>query len=60
MSRETYDPRVQCPGGQFKRGEGGSCDTMTPFLRSCDRARKSCEMVAVRYGLKGDNRFYCR
>ena len=28
MSWETYDPRVQCPGGQFKGG-GGSCDTMT-------------------------------
>ena len=26
MSQETYDTRVQCPGGQFK---GGSCDTMT-------------------------------
>ena len=30
MSRETYDPRVQRPGGQFK---GGSCDTMTTYSR---------------------------
>ena len=29
MSQETYDTRVQCPGGQFK---GGSCDTMTTFV----------------------------
>ena len=33
MSRETYDPRVQRPGGQFK---GGSCDTMTPEQIRCD------------------------
>ena len=35
MSQETYDTRVQCPGGQFK---GGSCDTMTTacaYISTC-------------------------
>ena len=32
MSWETYDPRIQRPGGQFK---GGSCDTMTTVSAIC-------------------------
>ena len=30
------------------------------FLQSWDGARKSCKTVAVRYRVKGDNRFYSR